>query len=169
MVYLFFKRNLLRYILSWSYIHQQPLDFISKILCIQFFGSKCEIIYWWLKFCIYLLRFTGRIANQFADIMMTSSNGNIFRVTRPFVGRIHRSPVNSPHKGQWRGALIFSLICAWMDDWINREAGDLRRHRDHYDVTVRIGSSLANMNYQAIALSNDDQDLRHRDVINSQF
>ena len=25
---------------------------------------------------------------------------------------IHRSPVNSPHKGQWRGALIFSLICA---------------------------------------------------------
>ena len=34
-------------------------------------------------------------------------------------------PVNSPHKGQWRGALIFSLICAWMNDWIsNREAGD---------------------------------------------
>ena len=25
---------------------------------------------------------------------------------------IHRSPVNSPHKGQWRGALMFSLICA---------------------------------------------------------
>ena len=31
----------------------------------------------------------------------------------PFVRGIHRSPVNSPHKGQWRGALIFSLICAW--------------------------------------------------------
>ena len=31
---------------------------------------------------------------------------------RPFVRWIHRSPVNSPHKGQWRGALIFSLICA---------------------------------------------------------
>ena len=26
---------------------------------------------------------------------------------------IHRSPVNSPHKGQWRGALMFSLICVW--------------------------------------------------------
>ena len=25
---------------------------------------------------------------------------------------IHRWPVNSPHKGQWRGALMFSLICA---------------------------------------------------------
>ena len=29
----------------------------------------------------------------------------------PFVGGIHQSPVNSPHKGQWRGALMFSLIC----------------------------------------------------------
>ena len=30
----------------------------------------------------------------------------------PFVRGIHRSPVNSPHKGQWRGALMFSLVCA---------------------------------------------------------
>ena len=30
----------------------------------------------------------------------------------PFVWEIHRSPVNFPHKGQWRGALMFSLICA---------------------------------------------------------
>ena len=30
----------------------------------------------------------------------------------PFVRGIHRSPVNSPHKGHWRGALMFSLICA---------------------------------------------------------
>ena len=41
--------------------------------------------------------------------------------------------VNSPHKGQWRGALMFSLICAWINGWVNnREAGDLRRHRAHY-------------------------------------
>ena len=46
-------------------------------------------------------------------------------------------PVNSPHKGQWFGALVFSLICAWINDWVNnREAGDLRRHRAHYDVNV---------------------------------
>ena len=50
---------------------------------------------------------------------------------------IHRSPVNSPHKGQWRGALIFSLICVWINGWVNnREAGDLRWHRAHYDVIV---------------------------------
>ena len=50
-----------------------------------------------------------------------------------------RSPVNSPHKGQWREALMFYLICAWMDGWVNNgEAGDLRRHRAHYDVTVML-------------------------------
>ena len=44
-------------------------------------------------------------------------------------------PVNSPHKGQWRGALMFSLIYVWINGWVNnREVGDLRRHRGHYDV-----------------------------------
>ena len=49
-----------------------------------------------------------------------------------------RSPVNSPHKSQWSGALFFTLICAWINGWVNnREAGDLRRHyRAHYNVTV---------------------------------
>ena len=52
-----------------------------------------------------------------------------------FVRGIHRSPVNSPHKGQWRGALMFSLIYTWTHGWVNnREAGDLRRYRAHYDV-----------------------------------
>ena len=55
----------------------------------------------------------------------------------PFVRGIHRSPVNSPHKGQWRGALMFSLICVWINAWVNnRETGDLRRYRAHYDVIV---------------------------------
>ena len=55
----------------------------------------------------------------------------------PFVPGIHRSPVNSHHKGQWRGALMFSLICAWINGWVNNhEAGDLRRHRAHYYVTI---------------------------------
>ena len=46
-------------------------------------------------------------------------------------------PVNSPHKGQWHEALVFFFIYAWINDWVNnREAGDLRRHRGHYDVIV---------------------------------
>ena len=57
----------------------------------------------------------------------------------PFVRGIHRSLVNSPHKGQWRGALMFSLICVWINGWVNNhEAGDLGRYRAHYDVTVMV-------------------------------
>ena len=67
----------------------------------------------------------------------------------PFVRRIHRSPVNSPHKGQWRWALMLTLICARINGWVNnREAGDLRRHRAHSDVIVMLGS------YGAIILYN---------------
>ena len=45
--------------------------------------------------------------------------------------------VTGPFKSQWRGALMFSLICAWINGWVsNREADNLRRHRAHYDVTV---------------------------------
>ena len=55
----------------------------------------------------------------------------------PFVWGIHRSSVNSPHKGQWRRALMFSLICVGINGWVNnREAGDLRCHHAHYDITV---------------------------------
>ena len=61
----------------------------------------------------------------------------------PFVRVIHWSPMNSPHKGQWRGALMFSLIWAWINGWVNnREAGDLRRHRAHYDVIVMLFSMV---------------------------
>ena len=61
----------------------------------------------------------------------------------PFLWGIHRSPVNFPHKSQWRGALMFSLICAWINAWVNnREAGDLRHHRANYDVTVMLFIAL---------------------------
>ena len=38
---------------------------------------------------------------------------------------------------QWRGALMFSLIGVWINGCVNnRAAGDLRRHRTHYNVIV---------------------------------
>ena len=40
----------------------------------------------------------------------------------PFVRGIHRSPVNSPHIGQWRGAFMFSLIL------IVHSCADQRKH-----------------------------------------
>ena len=57
----------------------------------------------------------------------------------PFVRGIRRSPVNPPHNCQWRGALMISLIRAWINGSVNNReaaAGDLRRHCVHYDVTV---------------------------------
>ena len=63
---------------------------------------------------------------------------NISRVTGPLWGE---STGNwwIPHKGQWHGALMFSLICAWTNGWANnRDSGELRRHCAHYDVTVMV-------------------------------
>ena len=46
-------------------------------------------------------------------------------------------PVNFPPKGQRCGALMFSFICALINGWVkNREAGDLRCHRAHYDISL---------------------------------
>ena len=86
-------------------------------------NTRVLILFWYLKFHM---------------IMMTSSHGNIFRVRYwPFVRGIHRSSVNSSHKGQWRGALMLSLIYARINGWIDTgKADDIRRYRAHYDVTV---------------------------------
>ena len=55
---------------------------------------------------------------------------SIFRVSGPLWGE-------STHKGQCRGALYVSFMCAWANGWANyRDARDLRRHVDHCDVTV---------------------------------
>ena len=62
-----------------------------------------------------------------------------FPIYWPFLRGIHRRPVNSPHKVQRRGSLMFSLICARTNNLVNnRDAGDLRRHHAHYDVIVII-------------------------------
>ena len=48
----------------------------------------------------------------------------------PFVRGIHQSLVNSPHKGQWRGALMFTLICVWINGLVNIcEAGEFPTQR----------------------------------------
>ena len=73
--------------------------------------------------------------HRVTNIMMTTWNGNIFRVIGPLCGELTGPGI--PHKDQWRRALMFSLICAWIHGWVNnRGAGDLRRHRAHYDVIV---------------------------------
>ena len=64
-----------------------------------------------------------------------------FSALQAICAGIHRSPVNFPHKGQWRGALMFSLIYAWINGWVNTgEIGNFRRHRTNYDVIVMMHS-----------------------------
>ena len=70
-------------------------------------------------------------------VMMTSTNGNIFHVTGHLCGEF------TGDKGQWRRASMFSLICVWINNWVNnREAGDLRGYRAHHDVTVTVALDL---------------------------
>ena len=67
-----------------------------------------------------------------------------------FVRGFHRAPVHSPHKSQWRRYLMFHLICAWINSWVNnREAGDLRRHRAHYDIVMWSHKTTVSKHIQA--------------------
>ena len=68
---------------------------------------------------------------------MTSSNGNIFRVTGPLCGEFtgHRwIPLTKASDAElW----CFLWSAPWINGWVNnREAGELRHHRAHYDVIV---------------------------------
>ena len=70
------------------------------------------------------------------NTMMTSSNENIFRISGPLRG-IHRWPLDPHHEGHGGRALMFSLIYAWTNSWVNnRDAGDLKRDRAHHDVSL---------------------------------
>ena len=126
----------------------------STILLILSFQAHRSLCFDLMEFCVKLKEKIRKYAlslSQFSrsimspkfnandDIMMTSSNGNIFRVS----GHLCGSPVNSSHKGQWRGALMFSLIYARINGWVNTdEAGDLRRHHANYDVIVMRNASI---------------------------
>ena len=93
----------------------------------------------WQRYTCYWRRHQ-KLFRDWKLIMMTSSNGNIWKhFSRywPIVREIHRCPMDSHHKGQWRGALMFSLMCAWTNGWANNgNAGALRPHSAHYDVVV---------------------------------
>ena len=67
---------------------------------------------------------------------MTSSNGNIFRVTGLLCGEL-TGPSEFPTQRPVTRNFDVVLICVWINDWVNnREAGELRRYRGHYGVIV---------------------------------
>ena len=72
--------------------------------------------------------------------MMTSSNGNIFRVTGHLCGEFTGHRWIPRTKASDAELWCFLLICARINGWVNNgEAGDLRRHRAHSDVIVMMG------------------------------
>ena len=118
-----------------------------------FTWEQATILYIQLKFKLLKLLADLPVANELMcmcsiiqngrwDLAIHDGHDDVMKWKRfprywPFVRGIHRSPVNSPHKGQWRGALMFSLICVWINGWVNNgEAGDVRPHRAHCDVIV---------------------------------
>ena len=119
---------------DWEHCH-----IIMTYVCISLYLKVCLVLPKTIRGLLIGREFPCIFELNHTVTMMTSSNGNILRVTSPLSVCAGNSPVpvNSRHKCQWRGALMFSFICVWMNDWVNnREAGDLRRHRGHYDVNV---------------------------------
>ena len=94
----------------------------------------------WVCTPLYATKITVYTTKQSPDflVLMTSSNGNIFHVTGPLCGEFTGSRW-IPRTRPVTRSLVFSLICAWINGWVNNsEAGDLRRYRTHYDVTVMV-------------------------------
>ena len=148
-------------VIKWKYfprywpfvrqIHQSPVNSTHKSRCCGalMFSLICAWTHGWVNH-----RDTGDLRGHRAHyevtvmilavilrlLLRTSLNvikWKHFSRYWPFVRGIHRSPVNSPHKSQWRGPLMFSLIWARINSWLNNgEAGVLRCHRAYYDIIV---------------------------------
>ena len=89
-------REVARYLWSWITSPYSP------VITVYTHMWRCVMVSWLLYYIL-------------SHSMMTSSNGNIFRVTGPLGGEFAGRQWIPPHKGQWCGALIFSLICAWIN------------------------------------------------------
>ena len=145
-------------LLAWVHYrwHQAATHLVKNIPSIKFpaeSARRCIVNIWsmakWLRWCgAETVRWSG--AETVATVRIRSNHDDVIKWKHlprywPFVREVHRSPANSPHKGQWRGALMFSLICVWLNGWVNNgEAGDLRRYRAHYDVTVMCKEYIIN-------------------------
>ena len=119
--------------------YRKYFNFSISWICISnLFGNNAvsESIYNVLFICTVLCcRFFHhwRLSCRYDDVIELKSFTRYCLYERG----ITRLPVVFPHEGQWLGAVMFSLICAWTNSWANnRDAGDLRRHRSHHDVTV---------------------------------
>ena len=106
--------------------------------------SSCRIIFWkWGCFRVINSLWFWLIQDDVIKLIFSASlalcEGN------------PPAPVEFHYKGQWRRILMFTLICARTNDWANnRNAGDLRRHRAHHDVTVMLPATVESSHIRII-------------------
>ena len=86
-------------IIIWDYWH--PPNAISQTMRETYLQN---IIWMYFQRCLRNCHWTKKIIETYHDDVIKWKH---FPRHWPFVRGIHRSPVNSPQKGQWRGALIF--------------------------------------------------------------
>ena len=103
------------------------------------FGHRCvvHIVLAWVEFVIP----SGILRRNLSTLSTTIIH--ILVISRPYVTQYAQRSTIAMVKLQpdW----MFSLICVWINGWVNnREAGDLRRHRGHYDVNVMWISNCIN-------------------------
>ena len=115
---------------------------IMRYTCAFCLSKRLRSFYIWSATCLHFL-YNQSSSWWFETLRVTSLWWKHFPRYWPLVRGIHLSPVDFPHEGQWRGALMFSLICAWTNGGANnRNAGDLRHHRVCYDATVMINDAV---------------------------
>ena len=93
------------------------------------------ILYQWCKYFSFAWKM--HFWWKYWTVMVTSPNGNIFRVTGPlsreFIGHRWISLTKSSEAELW----CFLWCAPWINSCVNNcEAGDLSRHRAHYDIIV---------------------------------
>ena len=78
--------------------------------------------------------------------MMTSSNANIFSVTGPLCGEFTGPRWIPRTKASDAELWCFLWSAHWINGWVNNgEAGDLRRHRAHYDVIIMLELNMSSL------------------------
>ena len=110
---------------------------------VKIWNYICNVVYYDCSLsCFNISRSVWFIVHHITKYIVASHHDDAiewkhFPRYLPLVRGIHQSPVNSPYKGQWAGALMSSLIGTWTNGWVSTwDAGDLRHHRAHYGVTV---------------------------------
>ena len=116
------------------YFYFSSNKFARRGLMFSILPNRCDRMLYFILSRLIGHRTTAR--NRFVSLFTIFAS---FDVSYPSDTwwRHHMGIFSALHKGQWRGALMSSLICAWINGWVNnREIGDLRCHRTHYDVIV---------------------------------